>query len=541
VKKCASCTKDLPEAALHCVFCGAKQPPTPAVQPGMAKTSFGYAANDMQEQLRQSAAQQGRTAPPVPTQPAPGFPPSAFAPQRQAAPPSHQPLALQPTMFPTQAPAAPPPPRSAAPMAMAPTQAVQPYPGPGPSQGGPGPGPSQGGPGPGHGLGRPGPGPQPMQPPQPPQLQPQPGFVPASAASAKTMFVPGTPGPAPQGSFGPGQASPMMSPTIVPGPLQPMPLPPRPMQAPVMPQPPMVPPMPQPVARPQPMPIPAAQPPPYHSSQSFVQARRPIDPWRDSLRAMMFIWGVLLLGAFATPFTTSPLSFSWTLILDGAGTARLPPLVIAAVGLLSVVVAVIPMATVPRGVIAAVLGLAGVVVPLALRDVPPWQALLAIAGTLMLIPGLLIRSEYRGSLLPRVLVTLGALALLVPVLLPEQGAIPLVSLFKALLDVPGSAKVGPALGVGFVVIVVLSLLFTWVPAPVTGGARLWAWLVILWSLFTHVAALLLGGGEAISGSPHVALVAWIYGGASPMGVALGAAYLVLIGYGLAAVFSKQLE
>ena len=52
VKKCASCTKDLPEAALHCVFCGAKQPPAPAVQPGLAKTAFGY-SNEMMEQLRQ--------------------------------------------------------------------------------------------------------------------------------------------------------------------------------------------------------------------------------------------------------------------------------------------------------------------------------------------------------------------------------------------------------------------------------------------------------------------------------------------------------
>ena len=50
MKKCASCTKDLPEAALHCVFCGAKQPPAPAVQPGLAKTAFGY-SNEMMEQL----------------------------------------------------------------------------------------------------------------------------------------------------------------------------------------------------------------------------------------------------------------------------------------------------------------------------------------------------------------------------------------------------------------------------------------------------------------------------------------------------------
>ena len=47
MKKCASCTKDLPDAALHCVFCGAKQPPAPAVQQGLAKTAFGYSANEV--------------------------------------------------------------------------------------------------------------------------------------------------------------------------------------------------------------------------------------------------------------------------------------------------------------------------------------------------------------------------------------------------------------------------------------------------------------------------------------------------------------
>ncbi|MBC7974314.1 MAG: hypothetical protein H7138_04960 [Myxococcales bacterium] len=291
------------------------------------------------------------------------------------------------------------------------------------------------------------------------------------------------------------------------------------------------------------MPIPAAMPQPYHASQSFAQARRPIDPWRDSLRAMMFIWGVLLLAAFATPLTTSPLSFSWDLILAGEGTARLPPLMLAAIGLLSVVVAVIPMATVPRGMIAALFGLAGILVPILLVGVPAWQGLLAMIGTFVLVTGLLIRSEYRGSLLPRMLVTLGALALLVPFVLPDQGAIPLVSLFRALIDVPGAAKAGPALGLGLVTVVVLSLLFTWMPAPITGGARLWAWIVILWGLITHLTLLLLGGqlGDAISGSPHAALVPWVYGGVSPTGLALGSAYLVLVGYGLAATLSKQLE
>jgi hypothetical protein len=162
--------------------------------------------------------------------------------------------------------------------------------------------------------------------------------------------------------------------------------------------------------------------------------------------------------------------------------------------------------------------------------------MLIMAGTVMLLPGLVIRSEYLASMLPRVLVTLGALAMLLPLLLPQNGAIPLIGMFKHVIDVPGSAKVIPALELGGVVIVVLSLLFAWMPAPVNGGAKLWAWLLILWSLVTHLTALLLAGhlGDAIVGSPHAALVPWIYSG-------LGAAYLVLIAYGLASALGKQLE
>ena len=54
MKKCASCSKDLPEAALHCVFCGAKQAAVPAVQPGLVKTAFGYSANEVMQQLLQA-------------------------------------------------------------------------------------------------------------------------------------------------------------------------------------------------------------------------------------------------------------------------------------------------------------------------------------------------------------------------------------------------------------------------------------------------------------------------------------------------------
>jgi hypothetical protein len=47
-----------------------------------------------------------------------------------------------------------------------------------------------------------------------------------------------------------------------------------------------------------------------------------------------------------------------------------------------------------------------------------------------------------------------------------------------------------------------------------------------------------GVGDAVTGAPNATLLSWVLGS----GIAgLGAAYLVLVGYGLACVVGKQLE
>jgi hypothetical protein len=364
-------------------------------------------------------------------------------------------------------------------------------------------------------------------------------FVPGAPAPAAQPIppVPSFPRPSPAAALPtlvPQQPPPMqaMQPTIpAPPPMQPQgPLGP---QGPAMHAAPPMQPQPAPI-----MPIPAAQPPPYLASQTATRAGRPIEPWRHSLRLMMFLWGVALLAAFATPLRISPdLQFQWNLILDGEGMARLPPLMLAALGLLSVVVAAIPMPPVARGVIATLLGLAGIAVPIALAGVPPWLALVSMIGMLLLVPSLLVRNEYRDALVPRVLVTLGAIGILLPFLLPQGGAIPLVNVFKQLIDLPGSAKVGPALELGLITIVVMSLL-AWLPSPISGGAVLWSWLLMLWALIVHATQLVLAGhlADVVTASPSAALTPWISGGP-----ALGTAYLVLVGYGLATVLGKQLE
>ncbi|MBA3395607.1 MAG: hypothetical protein H0T89_23390 [Deltaproteobacteria bacterium] len=483
MKKCASCTKDLPDAALHCVFCGAKQAPAPATAGGMAKTVMGaYSASDMMEHLKQQGAQPPAAAPYRPQQQAPAY-----------QPPQQQTPAYQPPQQRSHSPSAQHQPPYEPPRAHSPSAQHQPQPYP-------------------------------------------PGA--ASAANAKTMFVPGSgpgsgPGPAPQGAFrgGPQQAHPVGN---SPGHASSVPLSaPMPQPAPIM-----------PVSA-----IPSASPP-YLASQTAARAGRPLEPWKDALRVLMFVWGGLLLAAFATPLSIDPLIFNWNIIADAEGTAKLPPLIMAAVGLLALVIAGIPMSPVPRGIMAALLGLAGILVPVLLGGVPPWQLLVPMVGMIVLIPNLLVRNEYRDAALPRILITVGVIAALVPYVIPQRGSMPLVELFKLAIEAPGAFKVIVLLQIALIVVLVLSLL-AWLPSPSSAGAKVFAWLLILWPVITHVVVLVLSGNlvDGFKASPYAAGMSWVAGaggmpggdGGISMSIGIGVAYAVLVGYGLATVIAKKLE
>lgn len=470
VKKCASCSKDLPEAALHCVFCGAKQAAAPAVQSSVAKTAFGYSANEVMAQL--GTQQQ---------------PPAAPAPQPYQPPRAH--------------PASQPPPQA------------QPYQPP-----------------------RPHPGSQP-----PPVGYGQGGLAPTAAAQAPTMFVQNGPG---QGMTGPMPGNPAYTPPV-PAP-QPQPGAPAygaygagtgpmsggmspPLQAPA------------PIGgmgihsppQPTPAPLPTAQPPPYLASQTAARAGRPIEPWKDSLRLMMFIFGAVALAAFAAPLVTEPMTFQWDAIIHGAGTEKVPGLIWAAAALLSIVVGAIPMATFPRGLLAMVLGLAGVFVPIGIMGgFSDWKTLLTLVSLVCMIPGLFARHEYTESIVPRVLVTIGVVLTLVQYLIPDHGQIPLVMLVKALIEA-GSHMELVIIPLAQIVLAVLCLL-VWMPGPATAGAKIFAWAWILFPVAVITLDLLGGRGSPID---HLT---------KTPGMVLGAfvpsmLYTVLVGYGGATVVGKQLE
>jgi hypothetical protein len=428
----------LPEAALHCVFCGAKQAPVPAVPASaVAKTAFGYSANEVLQQLGNAQPQ---------PQPQPYQPPAAPRPHPGSQPPVDYP---QPSGLAPQSAA------NAATLYVAPGEppaAGQPY---------------GGSPSPGYGGG-------------------SPAYSPLAPAPAPAPYTPPAPA-AGMGIHAPQQATPV-------------PLP--------------------------------AMPQPYLGAQTGVaRAGKPFEPWKDSLRLMMFVWGAIALVAFATPVMTDPMAFNWDAILHGEGNAKIPALVWAGVGVLSIAFAAIPMATLPRGALAAVLGLSGLCVPKAVAGhFGEWQQLLQLVGALALVPGLLLRHEYVESLLARILVTIGVICTLVPYLVPDGGQIPFVLLIKALIDA-GSHMEVVIIALAQIVLVVLCLL-AWMPGPATAGAKVFAWAVLLFPIAAFALALLGEGhvGDMVSKAPG-RLVSW----------APGVAYSVLVGYGLATVLGKQLE
>jgi hypothetical protein len=277
-------------------------------------------------------------------------------------------------------------------------------------------------------------------------------------------------------------------------------------------------------------PMPAQQP--YYGQQQQT-GPVPIEPWRYSLRMHMMIWGAVMLAVFATPIATDPMHFNWDGIGDMPSKLLILTLLVPAVGVLAIVFGSSPIPTLVRGISALVLGLVIMLAPIAMSgDVPPWQFFVGLAGALTLIPGLLVRNEYTDSIAARILVTIGVICTLVPLLVPTGGELPLVLLFKALIDAPGKGKVMPIVEIVGLVLVVMSLL-AWMPSPATGAAKIFAWAIILWgTLGKTIAALVLSNdiGGAITKSPgHV--VMW----------GVEAAVAVLIGYGAATVIGKQLE
>lgn len=244
----------------------------------------------------------------------------------------------------------------------------------------------------------------------------------------------------------------------------------------------------------------------------------------------MIAWGILLLVAFSTPLTTDPLHFHWDAIIHRTGLAEVPLVLVAAIGFLGVVVGALPMPTLARGILAAVFGLCGIAVPIIVGgELPPWTVLAPLAGVVVAVTSLIVRNEYTESLSARILLTLAVIAMLLPWLVPQGSGIPLIGMIKTLIH--GDSTTPQIISLITIALAVISLL-AWLPGPATGGAGLFAWLLLLLPMVSHILVVVLDGNiENIPTTPHAMLAAWIP----------ASGYLVFAGYGLATVFGKVLE
>ncbi len=514
MKQCVQCRNDLPDTAVHCVYCGSKQPPVgsaagPSGSPPLAKTVMGYPgmASDMARQPGNARGKPASGAPPAvsafdQTQPvsndpfrAPGPPDGGPPPGFGGPPPGGFGGGPPPGGFPPGPPGpggfnGPPPGGYGGP-----PPGMGGFGGPPPGYGGPPPGPGgyggppPGGPGGPYGGPPPGYGGPPPGGPGGPYGGPPPGYG---------GPPPGGPGPygGPQQGYGgppPGYGHPPTEPV-------------RPLQG---------------------------QRPPYLASESGRRASNPIEPWAETLKTLMLVFGVLLVACFVAPWRVEPghTIFSWTIL----GTSGLPasmkvlPILFAVTGVLAVVLGALPLATQVRAFAAAGIGLAPTIYS---AVTPPfaWQKLVMVIGTVTLVSGLLIRSQYTGAMLGRVMATIGAICVLLVLLIPEGGGDPpLIGAFKAL----GTNYTLPALLLIVPAVLALVSLLVWLPGPGHAGAHIIAWVWIVWPVIASILGLV--NGENIGAALKGSLDGFLY---VPMAAMSWAA---LVGYGIASVAGKQLE
>jgi hypothetical protein len=533
---------------------------------------MGWQASDLLKDMQQKGAQPApgvampKPPPAAPMPPMGGPPPAApMPPMGGPPPPAHSPMAVAATMVPSSA-------------------------GPGPMGGGPAQMPPAAeaktmmvqGPPLGHGPGPMGGGGQ-----MPPAAPPPPAHSPA--ASAATMFVQGPPLPQQGPMGGGGPPPPMGGPPMGPpgggygGPPPPMGGPPGggyggpppPMGGPPGggyggPPPPMggppgggyggpPPPMggppgggppgynPQPMGGYNPQPVGGypqqggyQQPmnPPYLASRTAARVGAPVEPYKDGIKIVLIAFGLALLIAGAMPFAIEPdVKFRWDMLEGRDGIGKFQLIYVSAAAILALVFGLVPLATVPRGAMTAVLGLVPITLAfvVTMKDAKEfrWQEITTFVAVLTIVPGLMLRQEYRSQILPRIITTIGALCVIAALLVPEGGGDPpLVGMFEKIGDAPGKAKVGAILALVPFGLAVASLL-VWIPPPSSAGAKVIAWLWILSFVIIAYVGLVVDGniGDKLKGAPNqVLMTPWVL-----------AAWFAFIGYGLATIFGKNLE
>jgi hypothetical protein len=204
-------------------------------------------------------------------------------------------------------------------------------------------------------------------------------------------------------------------------------------------------------------------------------------------------------------------------------------------GLLAVLLGSLPLPAMGRGIAAACLGLVPIVYGLVGGGKFDALSLVHALAGLGLVAGLILRSQYKGSMAARILTTAGALAVIAMFVIPMSkygDKMGVKVMFDTLSDAAGKGKVQPIMNLLPLVLAIFALL-VWIPGPSGAGAIIMAWIWIVLPLLTAVVLLLVSSDIGATLKGNLGGVVWVPSAAM--------AWTALFGYGVATVVGKQLE
>lgn len=205
--------------------------------------------------------------------------------------------------------------------------------------------------------------------------------------------------------------------------------------------------------------------------------RRVAEEPARGLQLLLLLTGILLLGLFCAPWRLSGArTFSWEQLphLDALGFAR--RIYLVAGGLLFGATALLPLARVVRASMALFFGL----LPLLLLWSGKTLAEVLLGVALLLLPAALLwRARARASRPARLLAALGVAAVLALLLLPRDGALPLLAGLAAAPTTSFPLVLAQLLPFVLLVLALLSLL-TFLPRSSSGGVQIWATLLLFY-------------------------------------------------------------
>jgi hypothetical protein len=270
----------------------------------------------------------------------------------------------------------------------------------------------------------------------------------------------------------------------------------------------------------------------------------PTEPWSETLKTMMLVFGVLLVACFIAPWEIGggPTQFAWTkLTAKGiSASARVVPLLLVGTGLIAVVLGSLSLGSLVRGFSAAGIGLAPLLFLVASNKPFEWQFAVLLLCTVLITLGLLLRTHSVTSMLARVLVSAGIAGVLTTYLVPDHGSMPIKELIDGLVDAPLRGRLALIVGGGSILPVgvlplVLCLLaaLVWLPGPNQLFLKILLWSIIALGLVANTVQLLLA--EEILSTLKSSLHVVFYGPLARLG------WLALATYGLGIVMSQQTE